>query len=715
MVSRSSSRSSSTSINGSSRKSSVSVSNGNVKIKKSNAKENSKINDNKRRNEEIETPETPDSSNKRKSRRIAQLGNVPTLSASPNIKELSSQVISDSEESQNVEPITLPFIEPDLAIPTPSYTGQPLEEFPSAKIKKESLWPAKLRRKKGKDSETNDKNNRESSLSIDEENDNNIKIEQEYKSNLQTPITHNIVQESELRSPNENIPQSPSKKIKVVVKTPKQTTIINKATPVNALKKIKIISPKKSPVSSKLLAPNTKVENNNTHFNFNDSFEDDTYKDNDDFCFACGRPGVFICCETCPKSFHFTCCDPPLEEPPEDDWFCHECFAKKNPKLLPNWKEVGIFGKLLNDLQIRNPKVFQLPQKIREDTFIGVETGDFGDYADDSEKPDLPKKTTNGSLQIPGFNKNIDLEIENLYNEKGEPYLCHKCGDSGQNHRTLIKCDYCPLIYHVDCLDYPMFGPKTIGDKWRCPNHIKDLLPRGLPELRQFKDTEILEASLKSNFLKIMAMENFVVKFDSDGYYKDNSKHKLDEIKPYNDEKNETLADWGSDINAIHPEFQIPSYLQTESTSNGVSANLKSKLVSIPKSNSSILQTYRIPEKSIILDFINKFDNKTNILEKNKEYEYQKRLEENPEELNFVNGLNKLTKQLNLDALLKAVNLEEKDHKINGKIDKPKLEKHVEKEVNGSALSDNELNELLKIKKLMEAKGQEELLKCLQS
>ncbi|KAI5949614.1 hypothetical protein KGF54_005492 [Candida jiufengensis] len=721
MVTRSSSRSkSSTSINGNLKNSTLSVSNGNLKDKKSNATEisSNNNNNNKRKSEEIESPPTPNGSNHRKSKRIAKLGNIPKLSASPDIKELlSSQIISDSEESQKVEEITIPFIEPQLAAPSPIFTGQPLEEFPSTKVKKESLWPAKLRRKKAKENDQNNINNndRESSLSNDDESNNNIKIELNYKSNLQTPRTHDIVEESELRSSNNGtVQQSPSRKLKLVVKTPKQPDSPNKSTPINALKKIKVISPKKSPISSRLLAPNTKIENN-TSFNFKDLEEDDTYKDNDDFCFACGRPGVFICCETCPKSFHFTCCDPPLEVPPENDWYCHECFAKRNPKSLPNWKEIGIFGKLLNDLQIRNPKVFQLPKNLRDETFIGVETGDNGDYADDSEKPDLPKKT-NGSQQIPGFNKNIDLEIESLYNEKGEPYLCHKCGESAQNHKTLIKCDYCPLIYHVDCLDYPMFGPKTIGDKWRCPNHIKDLLPRGLPEMRQFKDTEILESSLQSNFLKIMAMNNFVVKFDSEDFYRDGSKHKLEEIRSDNDEKFQVLANWGDDLNAIHPEFTVPNYFRSKSTEDGISSKLKSKLLSIPKSDSSNLQTFRIPEKSIILDFINKFDKKSDVLEHNLEYDYQKRIEENPQELEFVNGVKSLKQELNLDALLKAVNLQQQQQQNEEVENKKQQIQHQENgESNGKVLSNDEIQELLKIKKLMEIKGQDVILKFLQN
>lgn len=33
----------------------------------------------------------------------------------------------------------------------------------------------------------------------------------------------------------------------------------------------------------------------------------------------------------------------------------------------------------------------------------------------------------------------------------------------------LVPCDYCPLFFHLDCLDPPLTTPPT--GKWMCPNH----------------------------------------------------------------------------------------------------------------------------------------------------------------------------------------------------------------------------------------------------
>jgi PHD-finger len=51
--------------------------------------------------------------------------------------------------------------------------------------------------------------------------------------------------------------------------------------------------------------------------------DSDPTRYNEETCGACGGPGRFLCCEGCPKSFHFTCLDPPIDENdlPEDSWY----------------------------------------------------------------------------------------------------------------------------------------------------------------------------------------------------------------------------------------------------------------------------------------------------------------------------------------------------------------------------------------------------------
>lgn len=53
---------------------------------------------------------------------------------------------------------------------------------------------------------------------------------------------------------------------------------------------------------------------------------------NQDFCSVCRGIGRFLCCDGCPRSFHFMCLEPPLqvdELPKEEVWYCRKCKADK--------------------------------------------------------------------------------------------------------------------------------------------------------------------------------------------------------------------------------------------------------------------------------------------------------------------------------------------------------------------------------------------------
>lgn len=642
-----------------------------------------------------------ESKSKRKSARIAQLEAelIPKLSASPEIKggPKASKPGSVSGNGNTV------FVEPELAAPTPSYTGLPLEEFPSNKIKKESLWPAKYRRTRSSDS------SRESTATPGDEIENN-KVEAYYQNNLKTSLSEDLAQESELRQSLVNASSSKPRKttrLKLTLRTPTQTSRQQQKRSLDGianakyrpLKKIKVTSPTKSPRTKLFDAKTSNSSIVKQEKDKHQEAEEEEIKENDDFCFACGMPGIFICCEKCPKSFHFTCCDPPIEEVPEDEWYCRECYTKAYPESIQDWRDIGVFGQLLNQLETRNPKVFKLPLELREKTFVGVTTEDNGDYVDDSVKDDIPPAKLNGS-QIPGCNRDVTLEIDDLYKENGEPFLCHKCGGSGQNRRTLIHCDYCPLVYHIDCLDPPLFGPKTIGDKWRCPNHIEDLLPKGLPKLRQFKETQVVENSLHSNFMKMASISNIFIKYDDEKYLNDNEKPiTFDNYKQYKNTSLEkkVLENWGEDMEAIHPEYKVPGFFQAVATDRGVSAQ-STKIVALPSALSNKSVIYRVPEKLIVMDFVGKIA-KDKLLNEISQYDIQQRLEEDPDTLEAVESLNEIKERqkiLNLDALLQVIGEESKTTK-------------------NETLNDNEIQELLKIKQLMKAKGQQALLEFLQS
>lgn len=47
--------------------------------------------------------------------------------------------------------------------------------------------------------------------------------------------------------------------------------------------------------------------------------------------------------------------------------------------------------------------------------------------------------------------------------------LCRSCRVA-----PLIQCDYCPLLFHMDCLEPPLTA-MPLG-RWMCPNHIEHVV-----------------------------------------------------------------------------------------------------------------------------------------------------------------------------------------------------------------------------------------------
>lgn len=648
------------------------------------------------------------------------------------------------------------FIEPKLAEPQPAYTGLPLESFPNAKIKKESLWSTRGLSKKGSKmngASGNSSNgaSRESSApaQVNDVENESASVESEYKTSLITDKSEELATESYVRPPPRR--GRPPKKRgrpradanKNLISTPKQGKITKTEEPLSlrSSKRIKVISPKKS--ASTNLAPSS-VADGGLHVNSND----DPTKNNDDFCTTCGGSGVFICCDTCPKSFHFTCCNPPLEECPEDNWHCQECVIKENPDSKKKYNHMGIFGLLLNQQEGRNPKEFQLPKRIRDNSFIGVTTGENGAYQDESFKPEVSYSKKN-ETQIPGFNKNSDLDIDGLYDKSGNPYLCHKCGLSGLKGKTLTHCDYCPLVWHIDCLEDPLCIPKTLGSKWRCPNHFEELLPEGLFTRRKLKDMSVLDISLHSHFLKIASMNNIIIKHNDQQFLKEDtdknvplheylqyetedfSKSYINELNKNEPTETNSNAPNNNNNNDTHPNFTIPEYFQSYSTSIGSTARASTQLnriMTMTDTNSDGSEArafiYRVPEKLILLDFISKVSNrnridsshcenittdKKSILEGIEDYEVRGRLESNKDEKDLVDSLIEIKSErktkaqgsnLKISDLLAAALGSTGDAKANE--EQP-------------TLSNDEISDLLDIKRLLELKGKDALLKFLHS
>lgn len=53
--------------------------------------------------------------------------------------------------------------------------------------------------------------------------------------------------------------------------------------------------------------------------------------------------------------------------------------------------------------------------------------------------------------------------------------LCFVCSKSCRT-AALLQCDFCPLLFHMDCLDPPLAAPPPVHQRWMCPNHVEHTL-----------------------------------------------------------------------------------------------------------------------------------------------------------------------------------------------------------------------------------------------
>lgn len=158
---------------------------------------------------------------------------------------------------------------------------------------------------------------------------------------------------------------------------------------------------------------------------------------NNEFCDTCEGRGHFICCDGCPRSFHFNCVNPPLEidELPEGEhWFCRVCRAEgkdgsgsnsakdRHSAAMAKKRKAsrGVFDALLRHTEVSNPTIFSLPLEIRN-YFKGVATSADGSYTDSSMLRPI-------KLNKAGFVDERDPY--RLKDRNGKAVLCYRCGGS---------------------------------------------------------------------------------------------------------------------------------------------------------------------------------------------------------------------------------------------------------------------------------------------
>lgn len=121
-------------------------------------------------------------------------------------------------------------------------------------------------------------------------------------------------------------------------------------------------------------------------------------------------------------------------------------------------------------------KDFVLPLKLRNH-FMDARSGEKGAYEDAAPLPRNTTRPARGSRVGQYDDENLRRTHE-IVNGMERPIMCYGCGRVADGIRPTLQCDYCPLSFHLDCLDPPMAKPPyQIGNSerarqnWMCPNH----------------------------------------------------------------------------------------------------------------------------------------------------------------------------------------------------------------------------------------------------
>ncbi|KAG8924475.1 hypothetical protein FRC02_010407 [Tulasnella sp. 418] len=65
-----------------------------------------------------------------------------------------------------------------------------------------------------------------------------------------------------------------------------------------------------------------------------------------------------------------------------------------------------------------------------------------------------------------------------ILDAKTGPGIMFKPNDTFSGWRSMISCDYCGLSWHLDCLTPPLVTLPPSHKKWMCPNHVDHIIPK---------------------------------------------------------------------------------------------------------------------------------------------------------------------------------------------------------------------------------------------
>ncbi|CEJ58177.1 hypothetical protein PMG11_06843 [Penicillium brasilianum] len=190
--------------------------------------------------------------------------------------------------------------------------------------------------------------------------------------------------------------------------------------------------------------------------------------DNSDNCYECDQVGNLLCCDTCENSFHFQCLRPAVDpkNPPQGEWYCPRCGVRNS-----------LTTAIAHGRHKKRKTEYSPPTELKE-YFAGVGEGVFVNADRKSVKnqrfyktvPHIPRltKPPRAKPATPAYDDPNLLKMS----DNGHVILCNHCGRCTDNERPIIRCDYCPSYFHLDCLDPPLAIPPNPHIGWMCPKHV---------------------------------------------------------------------------------------------------------------------------------------------------------------------------------------------------------------------------------------------------
>lgn len=160
----------------------------------------------------------------------------------------------------------------------------------------------------------------------------------------------------------------------------------------------------------------------------------------------------------------------------------NELLTRKNP-----------FADLVRISLLLNPREFELPEDYVPDI----------QFPGSSKKPIINTTTREARHSSYSVKRAQELDRNNLPLILRTCYFCRK----GCRKAPLIHCDYCPLVYHADCIDPPLtILPNT---RWMCPNHVEPIAEEKLLSSSSFCE----RVKLWNHFSKPIDHESIKISF----------------------------------------------------------------------------------------------------------------------------------------------------------------------------------------------------------